>query len=97
MMRPKDFVTDKIKAIPYSGIRNFFDVASEMEGVVSLGVGEPDFDTPWNIRDHPEILLTRMRKNHLFLKRWAFIAKCKYLTTCITDLIFFMNQRIKYW
>ena len=34
-----------------SGIRRFFDVASTMENVISLGVGEPDFDTPWHIRD----------------------------------------------
>ena len=34
-----------------SGIRKFFDIVSEMENVVSLGVGEPDFDTPWTIRD----------------------------------------------
>lgn len=34
-----------------SGIRKFFDIASEMQDVISLGVGEPDFDTPWHIRD----------------------------------------------
>lgn len=34
-----------------SGIRRFFDIANEMENVISLGVGEPDFDTPWHIRD----------------------------------------------
>ena len=38
-------------SIQPSGIRKFFDIASEMEDVVSLGVGEPDFDTPWHIRD----------------------------------------------
>ena len=34
-----------------SGIRRFFDVANTMDNVISLGVGEPDFDTPWHIRD----------------------------------------------
>ena len=34
-----------------SGIRRFFDMASTMENVISLGVGEPDFDTPWHIRE----------------------------------------------
>ena len=34
-----------------SGIRRFFDMASTMKNVVSLGVGEPDFDTPWHIRE----------------------------------------------
>lgn len=38
-------------SIEPSGIRKFFDMASEMEEVISLGVGEPDFDTPWHIRD----------------------------------------------
>lgn len=38
-------------SIEPSGIRKFFDIASEMEEVISLGVGEPDFDTPWHIRD----------------------------------------------
>ncbi len=40
-----------VKEIPPSGIRRFFDLANEMEGVISLGVGEPDFDTPWHIRE----------------------------------------------
>lgn len=40
-------VANHIKNIPYSGIRKFFDIASEVEGVISLGVGEPDFNTPW--------------------------------------------------
>ena len=34
-----------------SGIRRFFDVANTMDNVISLGVGEPDFDTPWHIRE----------------------------------------------
>lgn len=38
-------------AVEPSGIRRFFDIANEMEDVISLGVGEPDFDTPWHIRD----------------------------------------------
>lgn len=44
-------LSQKITTIEPSGIRKFFDIASEMEDVVSLGVGEPDFDTPWHIRD----------------------------------------------
>lgn len=40
-----------VEATPPSGIRKFFDVVSEMEGAISLGVGEPDFVTPWNIRE----------------------------------------------
>ncbi|MCQ2081238.1 MAG: aminotransferase class I/II-fold pyridoxal phosphate-dependent enzyme [Lachnospiraceae bacterium] len=41
----------KIVSIKPSGIRKFFDIAAEMDDVISLGVGEPDFDTPWHIRD----------------------------------------------
>ena len=37
--------------IPKSGIREFFDIAKEVEGVISLSVGEPDFDTPWKIKE----------------------------------------------
>lgn len=40
-----------IKTIEPSGIRKFFDLVSEMDDAISLGVGEPDFDTPWHIRD----------------------------------------------
>ena len=45
------FLSDKVRNMKPSGIRRFFDLASEMEGVISLGVGEPDFDTPWHIRE----------------------------------------------
>lgn len=44
-------LSEKIVAIPPSGIRKFFDIVSEMKDAVSLGVGEPDFDTPWHIRE----------------------------------------------
>lgn len=44
-------LSKKVLEIQPSGIRKFFDVASEMEDAISLGVGEPDFDTPWNIRE----------------------------------------------
>ncbi|MCR4991227.1 MAG: aminotransferase class I/II-fold pyridoxal phosphate-dependent enzyme [Lachnospiraceae bacterium] len=44
-------LAEKIVGIKPSGIRKFFDIAAEMDDVVSLGVGEPDFDTPWHIRD----------------------------------------------
>ena len=45
------FVKKTIAELPYSGIRKFFDLASGMKGVISLGVGEPDFVTPWHIRE----------------------------------------------
>jgi aminotransferase len=44
-------VSSCVRDVPPSGIRKFFDIASEMKDCISLGVGEPDFDTPWNIRE----------------------------------------------
>ncbi|MEG0469319.1 aminotransferase class I/II-fold pyridoxal phosphate-dependent enzyme [Amedibacillus sp. YH-ame10] len=43
------FLSKHVETIKPSGIRKYFDLASEMEGVISLGVGEPDFNTPWHI------------------------------------------------
>lgn len=45
----RDFVSERARVIPPSGIRKFFDLALTMEDVISLGVGEPDFSTPWNL------------------------------------------------
>jgi aminotransferase len=45
----RDFVSKKAREIPPSGIRKFFDLLQDMEDVISLGVGEPDYPTPWNI------------------------------------------------
>ena len=42
----RDFVAKKVQAVPSSGLRRFFDIASTMDGVISLGIGEPDFTTP---------------------------------------------------
>ena len=44
-------LSEKIVNIPPSGIRKFFDIVSEMKDAISLGVGEPDFETPWHIRE----------------------------------------------
>ena len=45
----KNFVNPTVEAIPPSGIRKFFDIVQTMPGAISLGVGEPDFITPWNV------------------------------------------------
>ena len=45
----RDFTSDRIKTIKPSGIRKFFDIANTIEDCISLGVGEPDFDTPWHV------------------------------------------------
>ena len=44
-------LSDKVVTLKPSGIRKFFDIVSEMKDAISLGVGEPDFETPWHIRD----------------------------------------------
>lgn len=55
----RNLLAKKIMDIQPSGIRKFFDVANEMEDVISLGVGEPDFDTPWRIREEGIFSLER--------------------------------------
>ena len=57
----RDPLSKKIVQVQPSGIRKFFDVANEMEDVISLGVGEPDFDTPWRIREEGIFSLERGR------------------------------------
>ena len=57
----KNVISDKVLGLQPSGIRKFFDIVSEMDDVISLGVGEPDFDTPWHIRDEGIYSLERGR------------------------------------
>ena len=54
-------LNEKITTIKPSGIRKFFDIVSEMQDAISLGVGEPDFDTPWHIRDEGIFTLEKGR------------------------------------
>ncbi|MGH8045938.1 MAG: pyridoxal phosphate-dependent aminotransferase, partial [Chthoniobacterales bacterium] len=44
-------IADHVRDIPKSGIRDFFEIVQSMAGVISLGIGEPDFVTPWHIRE----------------------------------------------
>ncbi len=48
-MSKKSFIARHVAALPKSGIRKFFDIVAQRKDVISLGVGEPDFDTPWHI------------------------------------------------
>ncbi len=50
-MNVEDIILKKVKDIPPSGIRKYFDMINEMKDVISLGVGEPDFTTPWNVSE----------------------------------------------
>ena len=47
----KRFIARHVGTLPKSGIRDFFEIVSKMKDVISLGIGEPDFDTPWHIRE----------------------------------------------
>ena len=49
-MMLENMILENVKNMPPSGFRKYIDMVHEMEGVISLGVGEPDFVTPWNVR-----------------------------------------------
>ena len=77
----RDPLTKKVVDIAPSGIRKFFDIVSEMDNVISLGVGEPDFDTPWHIRDEG---IYSLEKGRTFYTSNAGLKElreeiCKYL------------------
>ncbi len=61
MNKTREVLSRKVIAIKPSGIRTFFDIVRTMEGAISLGVGEPDFDTPWSIREEGIYSLERGR------------------------------------
>ncbi|MCL4786675.1 MAG: aminotransferase class I/II-fold pyridoxal phosphate-dependent enzyme [Verrucomicrobia bacterium] len=55
----RDRINLTVRDIPRSGIRDFFDIVSTMKDVISLGIGEPDFDTPWHVRESTVFALER--------------------------------------
>ena len=68
---PNDFLTKTAREIPPSGIRKFFDLAAEMEDAISLGVGEPDFVTPWHIR---QAGIESLKKGHTYYtSNWGLL------------------------
>lgn len=60
-MNYEKILSKRVQSMKPSGIRRFFDLASSMEGVISLGVGEPDFSTPWSIRREAIDVLERKK------------------------------------
>jgi aminotransferase len=50
-MNLQNHIASHVRTLPRSGIRDFFEIVQSMKEVISLGIGEPDFDTPWNIRE----------------------------------------------
>ncbi len=78
---PKDFLTKTAKEIPPSGIRKFFDLAAEMEDAISLGVGEPDFVTPWHIR---QAGIESLKKGHTYYtSNWGLVELRKEISNYI--------------
>jgi aminotransferase len=61
---PEKFVADNVRSIPRSGIREFFDIVQSQKDVISLGVGEPDFVTPWHIREAAIYALERGKTSY---------------------------------
>ncbi|HMJ65953.1 MAG TPA: aminotransferase class I/II-fold pyridoxal phosphate-dependent enzyme [Candidatus Binatia bacterium] len=62
--QPEKFIAANVHSIPRSGIRDFFDIVQGMKDVISLGVGEPDFVTPWHIREAAIYALERGRTSY---------------------------------
>src|SRR6266700_5707114 len=62
--QPRDFIATHVRSIPRSGIRDFFEVVQGMKDVISLGVGEPDFVTPWHIREAAIYALERGKTSY---------------------------------
>jgi aminotransferase len=60
----RDFVAEHVRGIPRSGIRDFFDIVQSMDNVVSLGIGEPGFVTPWHIREAAIFALERGKTSY---------------------------------
>jgi len=60
----RSFIADHVRDIPRSGIRDFFDIVQSMDNVISLGIGEPGFVTPWHIREAAIFALERGRTSY---------------------------------
>lgn len=68
---PDDCISPLIKSLPPSGIRRFFELVSQAKGVISLGIGEPDFATPWHIREASVFGLERGHTS--YTSNWGMI------------------------
>ncbi|MFZ5817935.1 MAG: aminotransferase class I/II-fold pyridoxal phosphate-dependent enzyme [Bacillota bacterium] len=78
----RSFVNRQVAALPPSGIRKFFDLVAQTKGIISLGVGEPDFTTPWHIREAAIYSLERGRTT--YTSNWGLLE----LRQAIRDYLF---------
>ncbi len=67
----RSFVNARVAALPPSGIRKFFDLVAQTKGIISLGVGEPDFSTPWHVREAAIYSLERGRTT--YTSNWGLL------------------------
>ena len=79
------FLNNKIKSTKPSGIRRFFDIANEMDNVISLSIGEPDFQTPWHIRETGIKSLERAK--HGTLRTEDFLSLELRFATTLSDVL----------
>lgn len=80
----KGFVSDKVSGLAPSGIRRFFDLLTSMDGVISLGIGEPDFTTPWHIREQA---IDSIKKGYTMYTSNSGMAELR------NELASYLNQR----
>ncbi|WHH60725.1 aminotransferase class I/II-fold pyridoxal phosphate-dependent enzyme [Petroclostridium sp. X23] len=81
-MKLEQLLSPAVKSIPPSGIRKFFDIVTEMEDAISLGVGEPDFVTPWRVR---EAGIYSLEKGHTYYtSNWGLIELRKEISAYLS-------------
>ena len=80
----RDFVADHVRGIPRSGIRDFFDIVQSMDNVVSLGIGEPGFVTPWHIREAAIFALERGRTS--YTSNFGLIKLRRAISAYVTEI-----------
>ena len=92
----RDPLSKKITGIAPSGIRKFFDIVSEMPDAISLGVGEPDFDTPWRVREEG---IYTLEKGRTFYTSNAGLRNCvrKSATTWTERSMCVMTMCMRLW
>ena len=92
----RDPLSKKITGIAPSGIRKFFDIVSEMPDAISLGVGEPDFDTPWRVREEG---IYTLEKGRTFYTSNADLRNCvrKSATTWTERSMCVMTTCMRLW
>jgi aminotransferase len=74
-MNPQEYIAEHVRDLPRSGIRDFFAIVSEMPHAISLGIGEPDFITPWKIRESSIFALERGKTSYTDNRGLLFLRK----------------------